>query len=222
MRHVYIVVSGIDGCGKSSILAGTRELMERDGVASSVQWLRFNHVLCKPLHALARILGLAKKKVMTEGGAWRHEFYRSPLFCRIYVWATYFDTRLGKKKALRNADKAGTEVVFCDRWIPDIIIDLAVKCRNPELLSGYWKRKFMKLLPADTLLICITRPEEYLLNCRAENREDEDFKFRLKMYERWSGFGETMTVSNDGTLEEAVDEVYRGISRFLAAREAAR
>ena len=64
MRHLFIVVSGIDGCGKSSILAAAREALEREGISSSTQWLRFNHVLCKPLHALARVLGLAKKKKM--------------------------------------------------------------------------------------------------------------------------------------------------------------
>lgn len=220
MSHVFIVVSGIDGCGKSSILTGAREMLEREGICSSVQWLRFNHVLCKPLHALARVLGLAKKKKMTEGGAWRHEFYRSSLFCRIYLWATYFDTKLGKKKALRRADRDGTKVVFCDRWIPDIIIDLAVKCRRRDLLFGVWKERFMKLLPDDTLLICITRPSEYLLDCRSENREDDDFNFRLEMYDMWSKSETGLTVANDGTLSEATEKICDGIHRFLASKEA--
>ena len=78
----------------------------------------------------------------------------------------------------------------------------------------------MKLLPDDTLLICITRPSEYLLDCRSENREDDDFNFRLEMYDMWSKSETGLTVANDGTLSEATEKICDGIHRFLASKEA--
>ena len=214
-KQVFIVFSGIDGCGKTSILNMVRDDLEKNGVKTSVQWLRFNHVLCKPLHAAARVLGLARKQKMTEGGEWRHEFYRSPFFCKIYVWATYLDTISGKKKAMRKARKDQCDVVICDRWIPDIIIDLAVKCRDNNLLHNEWSKRFLKLLPDHTLLLCITRPRQALLDCRAENREDADFVFRLDQYEDWIQSGKTEVVRNDGTLEDAGNTARTITSHFI-------
>lgn len=78
----------------------------------------------------------------------------------------------------------------------------------------------MKLLPNDTLLICITRPAEHLLDCRAENREDNDFDFRLEMYDVWSKSETGLTVANDGTLSEATEKICDGIRRFLASKKA--
>ncbi len=212
----FVVFSGIDGCGKSSIIAGVRQNLRAEGVETSEQWLRFHHVLCKPLHAVARILGLSRKKVMTEGGAWRHEFYRSRWFSELYIVCTYVDTRLGRRKALRQAKCSGCPVVIFDRWIPDILIDLAVKTRREDFLAGKWAARFLKLLPERTLLLCISRPREALLACRTENREDPDFEFRSQMYMTLTGQKQITVIDNSGVLTNSIMQAMqfiKGITR---------
>lgn len=211
----FVVFSGIDGSGKSSVINGVRQALLAEDVQSSEQWLRFNHLLCKPLHAIARLLGLSRKKVMTEGGSWRHEFYRSRCFSNLYIVCTYIDTILGRYKALRKAKKDGMAVVIVDRWIPDILIDLVVKTRREELLTGKWAQRFTALLPDATLLLCIVRPQQALLSCRTENREDPDFLFREKMYQKLLEQNGIVTIKNDGTLEATVTAAVHKVRGFI-------
>lgn len=216
---IFVVFSGIDGCGKSSIIAGVRQTLRAEGVDTSEQWLRFHHVLCKLLHAVARVLGLSCKKVMTEGGAWRHEFYRSRWFSNLYIVCTYIDTLLGRRKALRQAQYLGCPVVIFDRWIPDILIDLAVKTKRENFLTGKWAARFLKLLPERTLLLCISRPEEALLACRAENREDSDFEFREKIYGEWIKQGITHEIANNSSLDESIHNASITVLNFIDQKQ---
>lgn len=202
----YIIISGIDGSGKTSIISKLYESLKQKKISSIVVWMRYNHVFVKPLHAIARVIGLSKKYSSTSGYVWRHEIYNSVIFSKIYIWATYADTLLGYlwlKTKLSNNHK----IVICDRWINDILIDLGTKTRNENFLESKWYFLFKKILPKNNFEFLIIREIKYLLSCRVENREDKDFNFRLKLYEKLKSKENTNVIQNNKTVKIAVEEI---------------
>ena len=50
----YLVISGIDGSGKTSVINALKEELERQGHSTQYIWMRFNHYSVKVMNALAR------------------------------------------------------------------------------------------------------------------------------------------------------------------------
>ncbi len=208
MKHC-IVVSGIDGSGKSTIIEALRKSLEARGHRTACIWLRFNHYLTKGMHAIARVAGLSVPRQNEMGHVWQHELYRSKAFCRVYVLTTYLDTWVSRLKYNRAARHADT--VICDRWITDILVDLAVKTRRPDIISGKWARRFMRIAPATARYCVVHRNLDHLLDCRLENRVDPDFRFRLQIYEELMKQPYILPVDNNGTIDASVAQIAQSL-----------
>lgn len=202
----YIIISGIDGSGKTSIIEGIEVVFIKRQMSTVVIWLRYNHYFVKPLHALARILGLSKQYNSIEGKVWRHEFYKSTIFSWFYIRFTYLDTLIGKMK-LNFKIKNKPDIVICDRWLNDILIDLGTKIHNDNFLNSKWYGRFKKMLPSKSNEFLIIRNEEDLLKCRLENQEDPDFNFRLKLYQKLGQKKDVIVVNNSSTIDMAVNKI---------------
>jgi len=208
----YLVISGIDGSGKTTIIERTREHFNNNNIHSFYIWLRFNHYFCKGMHALARLLGFSVKKSSYRGEAWFHEFYRSKVFCAVYIRMTYLDTIIGcLKLRFRLPRKGAVEYVICDRWVPDVLVDLAVKMHREDFLDSIWYRRFISLMPADVQMFLIVRNTCNLLECREENGEDPDFTFRERVYQKLKEKLEINVIDNNGSIDKTVKAFLRVI-----------
>lgn len=209
----FIVVSGIDGSGKTTVINCLKQRLENSGARPHYIWLRYNHIIIKPIHALCRLVGLTRRHDSAQGHVWRHEFYRSQLFCSIYIYLTWLDTWLGRLKIAWQLRKVQANVVICDRWVNDILIDLAVDSRRADFLESCWKERFQRIVPVDTKHFLIVRDKNAVLNCRPECQDDPDFDFRQKMYRQLQDKLENIIVlSNDGTVEQTVDDLIINLS----------
>ena len=211
MSMKYIVISGIDGSGKTTLIEGLHALFGKNNLESTVVWMRYNHFLVKPLHFIARLIGLSNKYPSEDGFVWRHEFYKSTIFCTIYIWATYFDTILGRVK-LNFLINGKCDYVICDRWLNDILIDLGTKTKNRTFLNSKWSSLFRKLLPPNSVEFVIQRSSYCLLASRLENREDPEFTFRLELYKSLSKREGIVLIDNNSGVEDAVKSIYASLS----------
>ena len=200
-----IVISGIDGSGKSTIIEATRKVLEDDGESVGYIWLRFNHYLTKGMHALARILKLSVKVHNEMGDVWQHRLYKSRAFCSLYILTNYLDSWVSRYKYSRIAKKH--DVVICDRWITDILVDLATKTHDADFLEGKWPERFFKILPRETKMFVIVRNQEALLDCRLENRLDPDFNIRLGVYDKLCKKSFVHVIDNNGTISDSVKQI---------------
>ena len=200
-----LIISGIDGSGKSTVIAALAKALEAGGLKVGCIWLRFNHYITKALHALARILGLSVRVNNEMGTVWQHRFYKSRAFCKLYILATYIDTRFSRWKYNRVAK--GRDVVICDRWVPDILVDLATKTHDPAFLDGKWVSRFLNILPRDARMFVVTRNTDALRSCRLENRVDPDFSFRLECYGKLCAKPFVRIIDNNGSIENSINQI---------------
>lgn len=200
-----IIISGIDGSGKSSIINETKKALESEGKNVGYIWLRFNHYLTKGMHAIARILGLSVKVRNEMGEVWQHRLYKNQLFCSLYILTTYLDTWVSRFKYNKMAKSK--DVVICDRWITDILVDLATKTHRKDFLDSKWPKRFMKILPKGTRMYVVVRNTKALMDCRLENRVDPDFKLRLNIYENLCKKDYITVIDNNGTIVDSVKQI---------------
>lgn len=214
----YIIVSGIDGCGKTAVVNELCKRLEREGLSTRYEWMRYNHRLVKPIHGLCRLVGLSRAYEVDGRRIWRHEFYQSGLFSSCYITLTWLDVLLGRllleiRLLLRQVD-----VVVCDRWVPDVIVDLVVDTRRRGLLCGKWHERFARLLPSRVRQYVIERDRENIYACRPDVTRDVAFSFRRRLYRRLARHPGIVVVRNNGTLSTTVDTIVSDWSNRESAR----
>lgn len=203
----YIIISGVDGSGKTTVIEGVRKALEADGKKVGYIWMRYNFKLTTLMHAIAKLTGLAYKEETPMGKKWLHRFYKSRLFCWLYIRAYYIDNIWAKNKPIQLAKKEGLDYVICDRWVNDIIIDLGSELHQMEILDSKWYGKFQRLLPKESFQFVVIRDKKDVLDCRVENSFNEAFSYRYDLYKQIVNKREVNLVDNTGTIENSVKQV---------------
>lgn len=199
----YIIISGIDGSGKTTVINELTKALEAEGNTTKYIWMRFNHYSVKVMNMMARVMGLSVKVHNAFGDVWEHRLYKNKLFCKLYVWCSYIDNVLARRKALRLE----ADYVICDRWVNDTLIDLGAECRIGDILDSKWYRKFQGILPKNSYQFVVIRNKKDIVDCRVENTTNPDFPYRYALYEKLMGKDEVHVVDNSGSIEDSVKQI---------------
>lgn len=199
----YIIISGIDGSGKTTVINELTKALEAEGKTTKYIWMRFNHYSVKVMNMLARAMGLSVKVHNDFGDVWEHRLYKNRLFCKVYVWCSYIDNVLARKKAL----KLEADYIICDRWVNDTLIDLGAECRLGNILNTKWYGRFQSILPQDNFQFVVVRNKKDILGCRVENTTNPDFPYRYALYEELIKKDGIHVVDNSGSIEKSVKQI---------------
>ena len=210
----YIIISGVDGSGKTTVIEGVRKALEADGKKVGYIWMRYNFKLTTLMHAIAKLTGLSYKEETPMGVKWLHRFYNSRLFCWFYLRCYYVDNIWAKEKPVKLAEREELDYVICDRWVNDIIIDLGSELHKMDILESKWYGKFQNLLPKDSYQFVVIRDKKDVLDCRVENSFNEAFGYRYALYEKIVNKPNIHRVDNTGTIENAINQVLDIIKRY--------
>lgn len=203
----YIIISGVDGSGKTTVIEGVRKQLEADGKKVGYIWMRYNFKLIRLMHAIAKVTGLAYKQKTEMGEMWLHRFYNNKLFCWFYIRCSYIDNWLARKKPIVLAKAQKLDYVICDRWVNDIIIDLGSETHKTDILSSKWYHRFQTLLPKESYQFVVIRNRKDVLDCRVENTFNEAFGYRYDLYQQIVNMPEVNLVDNTGTVESSIQQV---------------
>ncbi len=205
----YIIISGIDGSGKTTVINELTKTLEASGKSTKYIWMRFNHYSIKIMNMLARMMGLSVKVHNAFGDVWEHRLYKNRLFCRVYVWCSYIDNVIARKKAL----KLDADYIICDRWVNDTMIDLGAECRIDDILDSKWFGKFQSILPENSFQFVVVRNKKDVVDCRVENTTNPDFPYRYALYEKLMKKRNINVVDNTGTIVESVNQILKTLNK---------
>lgn len=155
------------------------------------------------MHAIAKLTGLSKKETTEMGEMWLHYFYKSPLFCWFYLYCSYIDSWLVRKKPTRLK----TDYVICDRWVNDIVIDMGSETHKLDILDSKWYKLYQRLLPKNSFQFVVIRNRKDVLNCRIENTFNKAFDYRYKLYQEIAQKSEVIKIDNTGSIENSISQV---------------
>jgi hypothetical protein len=201
----YLIVSGIDGSGKTTIIERLMIRLEADGIVCLYRWMRYTHIFVRPLHALAKLGGLSRRHSTPLGTVWRHEFYRFPIFAWLYIPLTWLDTWVGKARLALLVHTKKPDIIICDRWVNDILIDMAVDFRDPCLLSRTWSKRFRDIMPLEAKQFLIRRDTGAVVKTRPESIHDPGFSLRNTLYDKISA--DLIIIENEASVDSAVDQI---------------
>ncbi|WP_337381206.1 thymidylate kinase [Phocaeicola coprophilus] len=204
----YIIISGIDGSGKTTIINNLKKELERENKSVEYIWMRYNHYLVKVMNALARLFRLSVKVHNEMGKVWEHRLHKSRLFCKIYIYCSYIDNKIARRKVMALK----SDYVICDRWINDILIDLGAECHFNDILDNKWYKRFQDILPQHSYQFVIKRNLKDVLSCRIENNTNPDFKNRFALYEKLMKKNNIYVIDNTNSLENSVQQIMDKIS----------
>ncbi|NOX08336.1 MAG: hypothetical protein GXP22_02395 [Gammaproteobacteria bacterium] len=206
-RLIYVM--GIDGSGKSTVTEHLARQLEEKGYDVDIIWLRYNNVISKPLLGLCRLLGYTRYETCDGHRIGYHNFYKSSIISHAFVFFQYLDAlRVKYTKILPKYGKSN-KVIILDRYVYDILIDIAVDTRRKSLLSSWFGRQFKRLLPDDSVNILVRRSWSDIIDARPEGHVDRNFESRFKLFEEIKDDEGINAIDNSGTLDELLDSASR-------------
>lgn len=158
-----------------------KTLKER-GHRVDVEWLRFNHVLSKPLLAFCRLAGLTQYEIKDGVRVGYHEFHRSRFVSWLFVYLQYLDALRVRLFRIAPKIRQKNGVLILDRFVYDIMIDLMIDTGMEDLDSRWIGRAFLDLLPSGTVVLPLVRNRDALLKARPESALDRNHYRRLRLY----------------------------------------
>jgi len=209
MNTLLIVISGVDGSGKTSLIEKLQAALEAQGKPTRYLWLRYNHYLSKFVLAFCRYTGLTRYLYFENSRVVYHDFYRSRLVSWLFIGTTWIDTFFVSLFKVYLYRLFSRKVIICDRWMYDIMVDLEVDTKIEFADHSRLKKTFLSLLPANALCFVISRDMESVRKERDESLNDDNFSVRSRLYLRHAQDGKLITVDNNGTIEESVQQVLR-------------
>ena len=133
-RYRLVALAGVDGGGKTYLLAALQRRLDRAGVPHRHVWTRFRNYLSKPLLALARLTGHNRKEEIAGVRTGYHDFVGRPWLAWPFLCLQVVDSVLDSWwRYHRGHDR---RVILADRCIYDTLVDLAIDTGLDELVFG--------------------------------------------------------------------------------------
>lgn len=208
-RVIYVM--GIDGSGKTTVVEWLARTLQDQGYNVDVQWLRFNHVLSKPLLAFCRIVGLTRYENKNGVRVGYHDFYRSRIISWLFVLFQFLDAFRVKLTRVLPRLRSKRSVVILDRYVYDILIDLMIDTRIEELDRKWMGHALISLLPEGTMVLPLVREQGALLSVRPESEVDNNFLRRLELYEKLVERQKLLILDNNSSLDDLLKRVSRRV-----------
>jgi len=202
-----ISFSGIDGCGKTSIITQLRKRLLIQGKTTKYVWLRYNHYLTKLLLGFCRITGYTKYENIKGIRVGYHEFYRSRFVSYLFIFLTYIDTLAATIFAVYIPSIFTKHIVVCDRWVFDIIVDLEVDTGINFSEKSFFIKAFKKLIPQRASCFLIQRNIQCVTKSRPEHIHDRNFIKRFRLFEQFVEDQRIKTIDNNASIENSVEKV---------------
>jgi len=178
-----IAICGIDGSGKTTQIRLLEKYLRKEGHKFKYVWFRWTAFLSYPFLALCRLLGYTEWKTISRSDVRYAErrFYMNRALARLWPWLFALDTLIYSILQIK-AQRILGYTILCDRFIPDIIVDLICETKNYQLPKSLAGRLLLSLIPKDSKLIVIDVNESIAYNRKHDIPSINYLRERRKLY----------------------------------------
>jgi dTMP kinase len=151
-----IAICGIDGSGKTTQIELLEKYLKWKGFGVKRVWFRWPAFLSYPFLAICRLLGYTKWKTVSRSNTKYAErrFYMNRALARLWPWFFTLDVLINSMLKIKAPRILGY-AILCDRFIPDIMVDLMCEIKDRQLPKRIVGRVLLSLVPKDSKLIII-------------------------------------------------------------------
>lgn len=183
-RERFIYFTGVDGCGKSSVIDELIKEYGKKGINARRVWLRFNYFFTRPVLLLCRITGITRRVKKGDKIVSIHDFHKSGFIAFLVQYLHLVDTFFAYIIKVRLPLKFTNDVILCDKFVYDILADFMVETRDLGLLEKKITKLFLKLIPKDMQVISFSVDKDEIIRRKPEVLvDDEDYDFKYKAYQ---------------------------------------
>jgi len=216
MMWKIIAICGIDGSGKTTQIELLERYLGQRGFRVKRVWFRWTAFLSYPFLALCRLLGYTKWKTTSRSNVRYAErrFYMNRALARLWPWLFTLDTLIYSILQIKARRILGY-TILCDRFIPDIIVDLICETGDYQLPKRLAGRLLLSLIPKDSKLIVIDVAESIAYDRKHDIPSINYLKERRKLY---LTLAKTLSMPViDG--EKETNKVHEDILKILKEKE---
>ncbi len=208
-----ISFSGIDGCGKTTIINNLQRLLLKNQKDSSYVWLRYNHYLTKFLLAYCRLVGLTKYEYPNGIRVGYHNFKHFKIISLLFIFFTYIDTLFASIFKIYIPAYFSDKIIICDRWVPDILIDLEIDTGIKISTFCITRKLFENLVPKNTFSFILRRNFKCVVDQRPEHLFDINFPLRFTLFNSRFNNKNFITIDNNGSIDASIKQIIMAISK---------
>lgn len=211
LRHELVALCGVDGAGKSFLLAQLRQRLAASGVPTRHVWSRFRNYLSKPLLALTRLSGHNYKVELEGVRTGYHDFAGHPWIAWPFLVLQTIDQVLDitARYHLRRWLTGRRTLILGDRCVYDTLVDLAVDTGLDDLVIDRIGPWLVRLLPRPNRVVVIDRHPLRIQEQRADALLDRHFHRRRALYRRLAERFALAVVDNNGPVPRTLDAIER-------------
>ncbi len=213
LRQKLVAFCGVDGTGKSFLLAHLRQHYAAAGVPSRHVWSRFRNYLSKPFLALTRLTGHNYKVEQKGVRIGYHDFQGQPWLAVPFLALQTIDQvldivcRYHLPRWVPRWLGGRQEPVLGDRCVYDTLVDLAVDTGLDDLVIDGIGPKLVRLLPRPNLVVLVDRHPLRIQEQRADALLDRHFHRRRALYRRVASRFALPVVDNNGPVVHTLEAV---------------
>lgn len=207
MAGRVIYLTGNDGTGKTTQADLLIQRLREAGRPCRYIWLRYPQLVSIPVLVLSRLLGVTRYE--RHQGKWQGqwEFYRARWLGHLLLWCQVLDAYWYRSRRIMPAVRRG-ETVVLDRFVYDIVIDIAVAMCEPAILRSR-AAKLLYDLAIEGVSILIDAPPQLIRERRSVLAADALLDDRALLYRELAAMHKLPIVDARAPISDVHEQIGR-------------